>query len=532
MFGLPTLSPRDLGAGVTALVRAGVIRPLLPTPSLIGLALEFPLVRPNLGFAIAFQAVTQPAEVAVVDDDGLLTWRELDLRVTRLSNVLLDHGAAGGCAAFMLRNGRAAIEAYAAGGRSGLAPVPLNTWATASEIARILHMQRPAVLIVDLEFAELARTAVADLDEPPAIITVGERGTYETVLAAASSNAPFSRGTGKVVIHTSGTTGAPKGAERTVGSSQLGALLGFVSKIPLRRADKLLVAPPLFHAFASGAVGAACLIGTTIVLSRSFDPASFEADVRRHEITAAALVPVMVRRVLQHDPPAPSSGLRLLLTSGSAFSEGLRDAAQARWGEITYDLYGSTEAGWVSISTPEDFATRRGTVGKPGFGIRVRVADSNGTPLPPGEIGALEVQTGMEFSGYTGSDGHRGAWQIGDLGYLDDDGYLYVTGRRDEMVISGGENIYPSEVEGMLDTHPDVIESAVIGVDDEEYGQVLWAYVAGDLDTDTLAPWLRDRLSRYKVPKRFIHLDELPRNATGKLLKRKLRQAEHPSCQT
>ena len=529
MFGLPTLSPRDLATGVAALVRAGVIRPLLPTPALVGLALEFPLVRPNLGLAIAFQAVTQPEGTAVVDDDGQLTWRQLDQRVTRLANVLLTHGQAGGCVAFLLRNSRVAIECYAAGGRSGLAPVPLNTWSSAAEIARILHMQQPAVLVVDAEFAEVASRAMADLDEPPTTIVVGEEGTYEATLAAAASLAPFSRGTGKVVFHTSGTTGAPKGAERTVGVSQVGALLGFVSHIPLRRTDRILVAPPLFHAFASGVVGAACLIGCTIVLSRSVDPATFEQDVRAQGLTAAALVPVMVRRVLDHDPLSTPSPLRLLVTSGSAFNHALRDAAQDRWGEICYDLYGSTEAGWVAISTPADFRERRGTVGRPGHGIRVAVTDRDGNTLPAGEIGTLEVRTGMEFDGYTGADGHRGAWQIGDLGYLDDDGYLFVTGRRDEMVISGGENVYPSEVEEALDAHPDVVECAVVGVDDEEYGQVLWAYLVTDVGTDDLRSWLRDRLTAYKVPKRFVRLDDLPRNATGKILKRKLQQAEHPS---
>ncbi|WP_370325510.1 AMP-binding protein [Euzebya sp.] len=529
MFGLPPLSARDVTAGLAGLARAGVIRPLLPTPSLVGLLLELPLVRPNLGLAVAYQAHTQPDAVAIIDEGGMVTWGELDRRVTRLANVLGDHSEPGGVVAFLLRNGREAVECYAAGGRAGLAPAPLNTWSTASEIARILHMQRPAVLVCDAEFRAVAERALRLLDDPPVLLGVGPDGEYEQALAAASTSAPFARGTSKVVIHTSGTTGAPKGAERTVGLSQAGALLGFVAKVPLRRGHRVMVLPPLFHAFGSGMAAAACLIGATLVLPRTVDPATFERDVRVHDVTAAVMVPIMVRQVLDHPEPASPSPLRIVLTSGSALAASLRDEAQRRWGEIVYDLYGSTEAGWVAISTPTDFRERRGTVGRPGPGMRVEVLDEHGERLGPGEVGALHVSTGMEFSGYTGADGHRGAWDIGDLGFVDADGYLYVTGRRDEMIISGGENIYPSEVEEAIAGHPAVVEAAVIGMDDETYGQVLWAYVAGDVEPEELRTWLRERLSRVKVPKRVVVVDALPRTATGKVLKRQLVQSEHPS---
>lgn len=529
VLGLPRLSPADLVGGVGALVRAGVIRPLLPRPALLGMVAELPLTRPNLGTAVAFQAATQRDQVAVVDDGGMLSWSELDRRVTRLANVLLQHGDAGGCVAFLLRNGRESLECYAAGGRSGLAPVPLNTSATGSEIARILHMQRPAVLVADEMFDAVVARAVRDLDDPPVVLVVGPSGTYERALATASPTAPFARGTAKIVMHTSGTTGAPKGAERSVGVSGVGAALGFAMRIPLRRGDRVMVCPPMFHAFASGVVAASCLIGATVVLCRDFAGATFEGLVRKHDVTAAALVPIMLRRILDEPEPLGASPLRMVLTSGSALAVSLRDEAQRRWGPIAYDLYGSTEAGWVAISTPEDFGRRRGTVGRPGPGMRVEVVDTDGAPLPAGAIGTLRVSTGTEFSGYTGSDGHRGAWDIGDLGYLDEDGYLYVTGRRDEMVVSGGENVYPSEVEGHLEAHPGVAEVAVIGMEDEEYGQVLWAYVVGDVQPEQLHAWLRERLARFKVPKRIVVIDELPRTATGKVLKRLLLQSEHPS---
>ena len=529
MFGLPPLSPRDVASGVVALARAGVIRPFLPRPSLLGLALELPMVRPNLGLAVALQATTQPSGVAVIDDRGMLTWSEMDSRVTRLANTLLEHGQPGGCVAFMVRNGREALECYAAGGRSGLAPVPLNTMATGGEVGRILHMQRPAVLVADEEFDDVVAHAIRDLDDPPIVLTIGPGGSYETALASASASAPFVRGTSKVVIHTSGTTGAPKGAERQVGVSGVGAMLGFITQVPLRRGDRLLIGPPLFHGFAGGVAAAALLLGATTVLPRHFDPSAFQRMISDHDLTAAALVPIQLRRALESSPAAGPGPLRIILTSGSALPVALREEAQTRWGEVIHDLYGSTEAGWVAISTPRDFRERRGTVGRPGPGMRVDVVDDDGTLLPPGEIGRLRVATGTEFAGYTGSDTHRGPVEIGDLGYIDADGYLFVTGRRDEMIISGGENVYPSEVEEHLEAHPGITEVAVIGVANEEYGQVLRAYVVGDVDPGEVRGWLKGRLAAYKVPKRVVVVDELPRNATGKVLKRRLLRSEHPS---
>ena len=218
-----------------------------------------------------------------------------------------------------------------------------------------------------------------------------------------------------------------------------------------------------------------------------------------------------------------------MVTSGSVLSPGLRDRATERFGDVVYDLYGSTEAGFVAISTPEDHRRRRGTVGRPTVGVRLQVLTDDGRPAAAGEVGHLVASTGLEFAGYTGSGPRRGAVDLGDLGYLDDDGYLFVTGRSDEMVVSGGENVYPAEVEEVIRGHEQVVDVAVLGVPDEEYGEVLVAYVVGDVDPEGLRDWLRERLSRFKVPKRVVPLDRLPRNATGKVLKRELTKLEHPA---
>ena len=529
MPALPRVPPVALARGALALVRAGLIRPVVPRPALLGLALELPLVRPSIGLGVALQAALQPSGVAVLDERGMVTWGELDRRVTRLANVLLEHGGSGGSLAFLLRNGREAVECYAAGGRSGLAPVPLNTSVTGAELARILHMQRPDVLVADVEFADAVRFALRGQDDPPLVLQVGGDSSYEAALAAASTTPPFARGTTRIVTHTSGTSAAPKGAERQVGLGGIVSLVGLIDRVPLRRSDRMLIAAPLFHAFAQGLLGAAVVLGAGMVLPRRFDADTFEPLVHRERCTVAGLVPVMLRRILETpawDSPSP---LRIVVTSGSVLSPGLRDRATERFGDVVYDLYGSTEAGFVAISTPEDHRRRRGTVGRPTVGVRLQVLTDDGRPAAAGEVGHLVASTGLEFAGFTGSGPRRGAVDLGDLGYLDDDGYLFVTGRSDEMVVSGGENVYPAEVEEVIRGHEQVVDVAVLGVPDEEYGEVLVAYVVGDVDPEGLRDWLHERLSRFKVPKRVVPLDRLPRNATGKVLKRELTKLEHPA---
>ena len=508
--------------------RAGMLTPTLPRPGLLTLAARAPFTTLNLGSSVALHGTLRPNDVAIVDDRGVMTWSELHDRSCRLANALLELAQPGDRIAFMLRNGRENVECFAACGLAGMAAVPINTWSSTSDIEHIDDTQQPDLFIVDREFSAAMKTVgtpvwwVRDTDDD-----------YEVALADARSGPPAARGGGRIVIHTSGTTGKPKGAERqqTAGLGYLMALVGFLERVPLRRDDVFHIAPPLFHQFGQGMMTIGLVVGTTLVLPRKFDAEEFCRVAIEQRVTAAATLPVMLQRITALTDSVPMPQLRLALVSGSALQPALRDRAEARLGRVLYDLYGSTEVGWAAIAGPEDHATHRGSVGRPVRGVRVVIADDTGAPADAGEVGVIHVASDLVFEGYTGVEDDNArindAHSIGDLGYLDADGYLYVTGRDDDMIVSGGENIFPSEVEGVLEGHPDLVESAVVGVDDAEFGQVLHAFVVvrdgAELAAEAVVEFVREHVARYKVPKRVTFLDELPRNATGKVLKKDLR---------
>ena len=525
---------------LSTLRRAGMVRPIPPKPGLIGLGLSLRKRTMNMATAVALHRVVRPRHEALVDDAGRLTWAELDERVNRLANVIRGHVEQAGVeedpaepprVAFMLRNGREAVELYCAAGRAGAAAVPVNVWSGAGEVAHVVGVQDPVLLVADREVADVVEEGAGDVPR----LWVGEappgEPSYEEALAAASDRQPDVPGTARVITHTSGTTGKPKGAERDVGGSGLKVLVRFLEKVPLHRTDRFLLAPPLFHSLAQGMMGIGLVLGTTLVLPRRFDPEGLLDLIEREEVTAATLVPVMLRRLLEVDEHPGDERLRIAVLSGEPLPTALREDAEKRFGRIFHDLYGATEVGWATIATPEDQVRRPGTVGRPGEDMRIIIVGDDGEPLPAGEEGRIYVVTGFEFDGYTGlgtgdRDELAGAVEFGDVGWLDEDGYLFVSGRSDDMIVSGGENIYPSEIEGVLDGHPDVIEVAVVGEADADYGQALHAFVVrregSGLDEEAVRAHVRDHLARYKAPRRVSFLDELPRNATGKVLRREL----------
>ncbi|HEV3472688.1 MAG TPA: AMP-binding protein, partial [Actinomycetota bacterium] len=300
-------------------------------------------------------------------------------------------------------------------------------------------------------------------------------------------------------------------------------------RVPYHRDDVVLCPAPLFHSFGLATLTFATALGSTIVLPDWFDPEDSLRLIEQHRATAASFVPVMLRRIVSLDQPARArydlSSLRIVMASGSVLSTDLRKAVSDLMGDVLYDLYGSTEVGWVAIATPEDIRTRPQTVGRPVEGIDIAVFATDGRRLPTGETGELFVKSEVQFEGYTSGeskDEREGFMAIGDLGRIDGDGYLYVESRSDDMVVVGGENIYPIEVEQVIESVPGVEEVTVLGVADEEYGQVLAAFVVGDADLDGVRARCEAELASYKVPKRIERLEELPRTSTGKVVKRDL----------
>ena len=517
----------DVAAAAGVVARSGMIAPFLPRPELLGLLARAPFKTPSLGSAVAIHAATRPSATALIDDEGSLTWAALAERSRRLANALLTVAESGEAVAFLLRNGRENVECYAACGLAGMAAVPVNTWSSRSEVEHIIDTQNVVVLIADREFAEV----VEGVDV--VVWWVGEDGDYEPALRDAADNPPPVRGGGRIVTHTSGTTGKPKGAERSMGGTAgLGSLISLLEKVPLRRSDVFYLAPPLFHQFAQGMMAAGLVLGTTLVLRRKFDAEDFLQNAVVTRATAAALLPVMLKRIADLEGPVPVPALRVVIASGSALPPALRDRAERRLGDIIYDLYGSTEVGFATIATPRDHAVRPGSVGQAGRATQLLIVDDDDNEVATGEVGRIHVRSDFAFEGYTGHGMQEsvidGAIAIGDLGYLDEDGYLFVTGRDDDMIVSGGENIYPSEVESVLEEHPDLNDSAVVGADDEEFGQVLHAYVVtrkgADVSAKAVTTFVKERLSRYKAPKKVVFVDELPRNAAGKVVKAKLNE--------
>jgi fatty-acyl-CoA synthase len=493
----------------------------------------------SLGLLSQINALSRPRRRALVDARGELTWWELDQRVNRLAQGWPTLGVdAGTQVAVLLRNGREFCEVLLAAQKVGVVAAPMNTWGKARELGAILARSQPAALVYDTRHAaQIAGAvpsgtrlvAVGALDDalpgstPYDDVLAGQRGWPPAPLAAR-------RGSTRLHISTSGTTGVPKAAARSAGVRGAAALLGLLDAVPYRHDDVCYIPNPLFHAFGLGVFAAAMGAGATMVLPDAFDPRAAYLDLARHRVTAASLVPVMLRRMLDL-PDAPAvdlPALRILLVSGSTLPADPRRRALERFGDVLYDLYGSTEAGWVAIATPRDMRRKPDSVGRPSLGVQVAILDGDGRRVREG-VGEVHVRSGITFDDYaSGEEPERrgGFLSTGDLGYLDADGFLHIVGRADDMVVVGGENVHPGEVEHILRELPDVEDAAVLGVDDPEMGEVLSAFVVGSASVEALRAACEAELASYKVPRHFEQVEELPRTATGKVLRRDLAEED------
>jgi acyl-CoA synthetase (AMP-forming)/AMP-acid ligase II/carbon monoxide dehydrogenase subunit G len=523
------------------LTRAGVIRPGRPDRiirTLLNLSRWGPT--PAAGYASA--AVRFPNDEAIIDELGTLTFEAVHRRTNALAHALSDAGVLeGDNVAVMCRNHRYFIEATVALSKLGANALFMNTAFAKPQLTEVAQREKPVAIIYDQEFGELLEDAsrrrkrfIAWYDETdgpigdPTLEELIEQGDPEEVVPPESP--------GRAVILTSGTTGTPKGASRSQPET-VDPAAALLSRIPLRARERTMIAAPLFHSWGFAHFSLGLVLSSTLVLRRKFDPEQTLAVTSQYRCTALPLVPVMLQRIMELPEETRRkydlSDLRVVPLSGSALHGELAERFMDEFGDVVYNLYGSTEVAWATIAGPEDLRAAPGTAGRPPRGTIVKLYDEEGVEVPPGETGRIFVGNEMLFEGYTGGgskDEIDGLMATGDVGRFDEAGRLFVEGRDDEMIVSGGENVFPREIEDLLAKHKAVGEVAIIGVEDEEFGQRLKAFVVkkagGELTEDQVKSYVKSNLARYKVPRDVEFMDELPRNATGKVLKRELEARE------
>jgi acyl-CoA synthetase (AMP-forming)/AMP-acid ligase II len=519
-------------SAVRVLGRAGVLRPLRPD-RLVGVAFALHRYGVSLAGAYAIQAARQPDRIALIDPLGSVTFAEIEAHSTAIACGLADLGiSASDRVAVLARNHRGFVESTVALAKLGADTLYLNTGFAGPQMVEVLEREAATAIILDGEFAGLADTlparwlrvfsSAADPLRSPTLDELATEGAGRTLPPPGRS--------ARQIILTSGTTGAPKGTLRD-SPSNIEPLLAIVSMIPLRSTDVTLISAPMFHTWGLAHLALGMALGSTLILRPRFDPADALAQIGDHRVTVLAAVPVMLQRLVEAASALgrDTSSLRVVAVSGSALPGDLALRFMDRFGDVLYNLYGSTEVAWASIATPEDLRAAPGTAGRPPPGTVVRLVDDQDRTVGPSESGRIFVGNSMLFSGYTDHATKPvldGLMATGDTGHLDAAGRLFVEGRDDDMIVSGGENVFPREVEDLLADHPAVLECVVIGVPDEEFGQRLKAFVVprpgGHAGADELRTYVRDRLARYKVPREVVFLDTLPRNATGKIVKRNL----------
>lgn len=495
----------------------------------------------------SLHAANLPDRPAIICGDRRVTWSEINSRINRLANGLLAMGIQpGDRVAYMLKNSIEWFEALAACGKTGMSAVFVSYRSTAPEVEYLVRNSEAKALLFHADFREVIEKAAPSLPVPEsALIEIQGPGgspfrTYDDLLGTGTEDEPdreLRAGGSRVILYTSGTTGRPKGAVRDLARGGLGTILNLLSVVPFRRSDRHLVAAPLYHATGSGFATIHVTLGATIYVLEHFDPIRFLEMVDREKITTTALVPTMLRRVLELPSELRNrydvSSLRVIICTGSPLTPKLKEQAREALGPVVYDLYGATEMGWVTVATPEDQLRKPASVGRAVPGTEVVLLSGKREPVPDGEIGELFAKNDLTIEGYhaneeaTRKSRWNGYFSVGDLAVRDADGYITIVDRKTDMVISGGMNIYPAEIEAVLLTHPKVFEAAVVGVPDEEWGESLVGFFVPregqEVSDEELIAFCREHLAGYKVPRRFHRLAELPRNPTGKVLKKELR---------
>lgn len=480
-----------------------------------------------------------PDRDGIIDELGPLTFAELDAQSNALAHAWLGAGLGqGSIIAALCRDHRGLVLTMLASGKIGARLVMLNTGFAGPQLADVAAREGVQALVFDSEFTALLSVipdtvtrylSWIDEGDEAAARDITARDIHALIASHSTAPPPAPKKPGGFVLLTSGTTGTPKGAPRE--RTNVFASAQFLDRIPLRRGGVTYMAAPIFHGTGVSQFIISIALGCTVILNRKFDPENALAGIAEHRADALIVVPTMLQRIVDLDPEVlaahDTSSLRIIFAAGSSLSPDLCRRTAETFGDVLYNLYGSTEVAVATVATPADLRLAPGTAGKPPVTCSVVLYDEHDRKITtPNVTGRIFVRSGLSFGGYTDGrhkvliDGHLSS---GDLGYFDERGLLFIEGRDDDMIVSGGENVYPLEVENLLVELPEVLEAAVVGMPDADFGQRLRAVVAladgAAPDPESLKDHVRKNLARYKVPREILFVDKLPRNATGKLLK-------------
>jgi acyl-CoA synthetase (AMP-forming)/AMP-acid ligase II len=512
-----------VATAVRALLRSRLLSPPSPVAG-VRLIREAWRGDTNPYTLLAVTAARWPGRAAIIDDDGALTYRELRSETESLARELSGAGAGSGHAVgVMCRNGQGFVKGFFAAALIGADVVLVNTDFRTDALAAALSAHRITTMVADDEFAERVRAA------DPSVVLVDP-----ATVGARDGARPGVTAPGRIVLLTSGTTGKPKGVPRTPQlRSAVGVWVTILDRTGLRTGSRISVAMPMFHGLGLGMLILTVALGGTVLTNRHFDAEAALAQASLHRADAFTAVPVVLARILDLPPRVrarnPLTYLRVVLSSGDRLDPNLGQRFMDAYGDILYNGYGSTEVGIGALATPADLREAPETVGKPVAGCPVRIFDKNDRPVGARVTGRIFVGGELASEGYT--DGGAKAvvgtmTSTGDMGYLDNAGRLYIVGREDDMVISGGENVYPRAVENALAEHPDIADNAVIGVPDEQFGHRLAAFVVlqpgRSLDPEGLRDYLTGRVSRFEQPRDINIVGSIPRNPAGKVVRKEL----------
>ncbi|WP_040791682.1 acyl-CoA synthetase [Nocardia paucivorans] len=538
----PIRKASDIALGANVMRKRGLFDPLRPDQALRSLV-DAGRYGP-FAAVIRHTAHTRPHAPAIVDEQGELTFAQLDEYSNAFAHGLRTRGLRqGDVAAILARDHRGMVLSMLATGKLGLRTVLMNTGFAKPQFAAVCERERVAVVLHDSEFTDLTS---AIPDSVPRILTwVDDPDDVDPNIPTLSSVSmgqpttppPAPSKSGGTVILTSGTTGTPKGAPRDKVSPLMSAQ--FLDRVPLPRNGTMVMAAPIFHGTGLSQFSLGLGLGNRVIFrQRRFDPERTLADIQRYRADSLVLVPTMLQRIL--DLPAEVrakydvSSLRVIFAAGSAIPPDVVVRSGEYFGEVLYNLYGSTECAVITVAGPQDLRRAPDTAGRPPVGVRVALYDENRKRITrPQVVGTIFVENAHAFTAYT--DGRTkervdGMMSTGDVGHFDENGLLFIDGRDDDMIVSGGENVFPQEVEHLIAARPDVLEAAVVGVDDRDFGKRLRAFVVPGPDSardpQKIKDYVKENLARYKVPRDVIFLDELPRNATGKLLRTALTETD------